>query len=120
MARQVSMQFGSPGAVSQNSGSSGGGGSGIRIMEETGTISGDISSGSYKDYSVTFSQAFPSVPWVSIEEESASTAYQYGSHAMTFPSSPTETGFTIRFFNNTGARRYPTIKWHAMLVISGS
>ena len=112
MARQVSMQFGKLGGASSNS-------QGMQILEESGTIAGDINSGSYKDYTVTFASAFPSAPWVSIEEISSSTAYQYGSHAITFTSAPTESGFTIRFFNNTGARRYPTIRWHAMLVTSG-
>ena len=65
------------------------------IIQQTGTIAGDINSASYKDYTVV------------------------GSHAIVFTDYPTETGFTIRFYNNTGARRYPTIRWQAMLITMG-
>ena len=89
------------------------------FLQQTGTIAGDINSASYKDYTVVFDTPFPAAPWVSIEEVTTSTAYQYGSHAIVFTDYPTETGFTIRFYNNTGARRYPTIRWQAMLVTMG-
>ena len=82
---------------------------------QCGQVAGDtVAANSYKDYTVTFPKAFPSVPIVNVTFRTGSTAYQFG-HCSVAVYSESTTGFKIRFFNaDSTSARSPGFNWMAM------
>lgn len=95
-------------------GASSGSGTGGRSIIKTGTITGSsINANSYADYTVTFSEAFESVPVVMACFQSTSTAGYFGRCTVAVVST-TKTGCTIRVFNGDSSARGPNINWIAI------
>lgn len=71
----------------------------------------------YLDVEVTFPTAFVSVPVVMLTVYSESVAAEFGSFQVAVvPTTLSATGFTMRLFNNTGAGRYPYVRWLAIAI----
>ena len=91
-----------------------GGGASATTRVESGNIAGSsVSSNSYKDYEVTFSKSFPSVPTVIACFQSTSTAGAFGNCTLGVVST-SATGFTVRVFNGDASGRAPNINWLAI------
>ena len=82
---------------------------------QRGTVagSGAISSGSYRDYTVTFPKAFTSAPIVVVGFDSNSTAGEFGRCSCSV-SSVSATGCTLRVFNGDSSNRNPSLNWIAV------
>ena len=94
--------------------SSGAPGSAASYAFESGTITGSsVSAGGTKDYEVTFSKSFSSVPIVVACFQSTSTAGAFGKCTLGVVSTST-TGFTVRVFNGDSSGRGPNINWIAV------
>lgn len=88
------------------------------FAESCGVLSG-IESGNtananaYTDKAVTFPQAFAEVPVVVACFATDSTAAGMGGISVSVAARST-TGFTLRFYNNTGTDRAPLVTWIAV------
>lgn len=74
-----------------------------------------VANGSYGDKAVTFNKTFPSAPEVAVTMKvgSGTTAANIGSSIMAVISTST-TGFTVRYFNNSGASKTVSFTWIAI------
>ena len=86
--------------------------------EQAGVLSGIVSgntanANAYTDKAVTFPQAFAEVPVVVACFATDSTAAGMGSFSVSVAARST-TGFTLRFYNNTGTSRTPPVAWIAV------
>lgn len=72
----------------------------------------NVSSHTYKDFSVTFKHPFGYVPIVVVGLATTSTGYGTGSVSVS-AHSVTKNGFTIRLFNNDTTSRNPDVAWFA-------
>lgn len=73
------------------------------------------SSGSYSDENISFSQSYSAAPTVvaGFQLGTGSTAANFGNCSVAVVSVST-TGATLRFYNNSGANKTPTVNWIAV------
>ena len=86
--------------------------------EQVGVLSGVVTSNTananaYTDKTVTFGTTFAEVPVVVVGFATDSTAAGMGGLSVSVSARST-TGFTIRFYNNTGTSRTPPVTWIAV------
>lgn len=76
-------------------------------------IGSNVPSGSYKDFNVTFPEAFGATPSVMVCLKSASTGSGMGKVSCS-AINESKTGFTIRAFNGDSTGREPDYRWIAV------
>lgn len=88
---------------------------GSRIQNDGGREADiTVPANSYVDVPVTFNRTFTTAPNVVVSFESASTAGAMGGLSCG-AINITQTGFTIRAFNNTSSQRAPAVQWIAVV-----
>lgn len=83
---------------------------------QSGTVTfSQTSSGSYSDKTISFSPSYSAAPNVvaGFQLGTGSTAANFGNCSVAVVSVST-TGATLRFYNNSGANKTPTVNWIAL------